>query len=59
MNESRNLNIKLLKSINFTKVGLLTAALAIAVGMAIDYVSVVMAQTSSRNSLKIVERLLV
>ena len=36
-----------LKRINFTKVGLLAAALAITVGMAIDYVSVATAQTSS------------
>ena len=36
-----------LKRINFTKVGLLTAALVLALGIAIDYVSVAMAQSSS------------
>ena len=36
-----------LKRINFTKVGLVASALVLALGIAIDYVSVVMAQSSS------------
>ena len=36
-----------LKSINLTKVGLVVAALVIALGVAIDYVSVAMAQSGS------------
>ena len=36
-----------LKSINFTKVGLVTAAIILALGIAIDYVSVAMAQSGS------------
>ena len=36
-----------LKSINFTKVGLVTAALVLALGIAIDYVSVAMAESNT------------
>ena len=36
-----------LKSINFTKVGLLAAALVLALGIAIDYVSVAMAESNT------------